>query len=170
MENNNDDNDDNDNNNDNNNKVKIHADYYTSTTEDKNLYAYALTVKITVSGIYDAEGNSDNAIFVFQRGVPKMNDKSTRDLFINIATPLDMQELPVNEPDLDNNIPFYRLDEVTLWFRCIDDMYKVREDIDNDIRKLVISYRFLNEDSYINNSTDNKDNEDMKPSWSKDYE
>lgn len=155
-------------NNDNDNKVKIHADYYTSTTEDKNLYAYALTVKIKkVSGIYDAEGNPDNAIFVFQRGVPKMNDRSTRDVFINIATPLDMQELPVNEPDLDNNIPFYRLDEVTLWFRCVDDMYKVREDIDNDIQKLVISYRFLNEDSYINNSTEN---EDIKPSWSKDYE
>jgi hypothetical protein len=163
MENNNDDNDDND-----NNKVKIHADYYTSTTEDKNLYAYALTVKITeVSGIYDADGNSDKAIFVFQRGVPKMTDKTIRDVFLNIATPLDMQELPIYEPDLDNDIPFYRLDEVTLWFRCVDDMYKVRDDIDNDIRKLVISYRFLNADSYINNSTEN---EGMKPSWSKDYE
>jgi hypothetical protein len=158
------------NNNDNNNdnKIKIRADYYTSTTEDKNLYAYALTVKITeVSGIYDADGNSDKAIFVFQRGVPKMTDKTTRDVFLNIATPLDMQELPAYEPDLDNDIPFYRLDEVTLWFRCVDDMYKVRDDIDNDIRKLVISYRFLNEDSYINNSTEN---EGMKPSWSKDYE
>ena len=163
---------DNINNTDNIEKVKIHADYYTSTTDDKNLYAYALTIKITkVSGIYDAEGNPDKAIFVFQRGVPKMNDKSIRDLFINIATPLDMQELPVDEPDLDNDIPFYRLDEVTLWFRCIDDLYKVREDIDNDIRKLVISYRFLNADSYINNSTDNTENtENLTPSWSKDYE
>lgn len=142
-------------------KPKIHINFYTSTTDDKNLYAYALKAEVTeVEGILDENGNPDPRIFIFQRGVGIMpNGSKTRDVFFGIATPLDMQEIPGDEPDLDNDLPFYRLNEVTLWFRCLSDLEQAKKDIDGDITALIKTYKYLDQ---IKNQTN--------PTWSKTYE
>lgn len=71
------------------------------------------------------EGCSPN-VFVFHRatcGKP-MEDGSPRDEFIGVADALDEDEIPVDEPDLERNVPYYRVKDVELLFRNSDLMYE----------------------------------------------
>lgn len=66
------------------------------------------------------------AVFVFHRatcGKP-MEDGSPRDEFIGVADALDEDEIPVDEPDLERNVPYYRVKDVELLFRNSDLMYE----------------------------------------------
>lgn len=72
-----------------------------------------------------AEGCSPY-VFVYQRataGAP-MEDGSPRDEFVCVADELDEDEIPVNEPDMARNVPYYRTDSVELLFRNPDMMYE----------------------------------------------
>lgn len=72
-----------------------------------------------------AEECSPN-VFVYRRstqGAP-MEDGSPRDEFICVADELDEDEIPVNEPDMARNVPYYRVDSVELLFRNPDLMYE----------------------------------------------
>ena len=65
-------------------------------------------------------------VFVYQRatrGAP-MEDGSPRDEFVCVADELDEDEIPVNEPDMERNVPYYRTDSVELLFRNPDMMYE----------------------------------------------
>lgn len=75
--------------------------------------------------VLSADGCSPN-VFVYQRatkGAP-MEDGSPRDEFICVADELDEDEIPVNEPDMARNVPYYRVDSVELLFRNADTMYE----------------------------------------------
>jgi hypothetical protein len=53
-----------------------------------------------------------------------MEDGSPRDEFICVADELDEDEIPVDAPDMDRNVPYYRVDSVELLFRNPDMMYE----------------------------------------------
>ena len=75
-------------------------------------------------------------VFVYQRataGAP-MEDGSPRDEFMCVADELDEDEIPVNEPDMARNVPYYRVDTVELLFRNADIMYE-------SVRALLASLR-----------------------------
>lgn len=70
-------------------------------------------------------------VFVYQRSVlgKPMEDGSPRDEFTCVADELDEDEIPVNEPDLNRNVPYYRTDSVELLFRNSDLMYECARSI-----------------------------------------
>lgn len=84
-------------------------------------------LKMTVT---KAEGCSPN-VFVYQRSVKgaPMEDGSPRDEFICVADELDEDEIPVNEPDIERHIPYYRVSEVELLFRNPDLMYECAREL-----------------------------------------
>lgn len=70
-------------------------------------------------------------VFVYQRsafGKP-MEDGSPRDEFVCVADELDEDEIPVNEPDMERNVPYYRASSVELLFRNSDMMYECARSI-----------------------------------------
>lgn len=67
----------------------------------------------------------------------------TVDRFIHVATPLDFDEVPEDEPDLSNDIPYYRTDDVVIWFRSLIDLNKTKLDFEDDINTLVRTYESL---------------------------
>lgn len=80
--------------------------------------------------VASAEGCSPN-VFVYQRatqGAP-MEDGSPRDEFVCVADELDEDEIPVGEPDMARNVPYYRVDSVELLFRNPDLMYETAREI-----------------------------------------
>jgi len=80
--------------------------------------------------VVSAEGCSPN-VFVYQRatkGAP-MEDGSPRDEFVCVADELDEDEIPVDEPDMERNVPYYRVGSVELLFRNPDLMYETARDL-----------------------------------------
>jgi len=75
--------------------------------------------------VLSADGCSPK-VFVYQRAVvgAPMEDGSPRDEFICVADELDEDEIPVDEPDMARNVPYYRVDSVELLFRNPDSMYE----------------------------------------------
>ena len=75
--------------------------------------------------VLSAEGCSPN-VFVYQRSVKgaPMENGSPRDEFVCVADELDEDEIPVGEPDMTRNVPYYRVDSVELLFRNPDLMYE----------------------------------------------
>ena len=66
------------------------------------------------------------------------------DTFIQIASPLEVDEVPENAPDLQNNMPYYRTDKVVLWFRNMEDLELAKNKIKDDLQTLVLTYKVLN--------------------------
>ena len=97
------------------------------------LQSYDLKVEITESTDMPKE------ILVFQRGVapaPGTGEGPT-DLFICIADPVDLEQYPVNTPDMEDEIPYYRASEATLRFRCMEDLEETYGFIQDDIAQLI---------------------------------
>lgn len=105
---------------------------YSTTVPEKHptMYAYALRAKVT-----KAE-NCTGHIFMFHRS-KENNEGNSVDEFIHIASPLDIEEVPENAPDLANGMPYYRTDEVTLWFRNAEDLELAKKQIAEDVSTLV---------------------------------
>jgi len=85
--------------------------------------------------VVGAQGCSPN-VFVYRRatrGAP-MEDGSPRDEFMCVADELDEDEIPVGEPDMERNVPYYRVDAVELLFRSRDMMYETARAIIGSIR------------------------------------
>lgn len=112
---------------------------YSTTTPEKHglIYAYALKVEIS-----EAIGIPDH-LFVFQRS-PENNEGDCVDTFIQIASPLELEEVPENAPDLQNSMPYYRSSEVTLWFRTMEDLELAKKKIEEDLQTLVLTYKTIN--------------------------
>jgi hypothetical protein len=107
----------------------------TTRNEDgRILQSYDLEIEVI-----NADGLAEE-IFVFQHGVAPARDgvvTQPRDLFISIADPVDMEEYPPNTPDLENEIPFYRLKSVLLRFRSRVELGETWGYIAEDIQGLV---------------------------------
>ena len=74
-------------------------------------------------------------VFVYQQstcGKP-MEDGSPRDEFVCVADELDEDEIPVNEPDMERNVPYYRVNSVELLFRNSDQMYECARSLVTDL-------------------------------------
>lgn len=80
--------------------------------------------------VLEAEGCSPY-VFVYRRAVrgAPMEDGSPRDEFMCVADALDEDEIPVKEPDMERNVPYYRDDELELLFRNPDMMYETARSI-----------------------------------------
>jgi hypothetical protein len=110
---------------------------YDITKPEARLQSFDLVITAT-----EAEDMS-SAVFVMHRGVHPVLLPGTgpSDVFQCVADPVDLEEMPLDEPDIENNMPYYRVSSVTLRFRSIDEMMDVRADIDDDIAGLVRSLR-----------------------------
>ena len=95
--------------------------------------SYALKVKVV-----EAEEMS-TAVFIFQR--PKTGPDGTRepDKLICVAVAVVMEDVPELNPDLADEMPYYRVDTVELVFRNLIDLANTDSDIKQDIADLVQS-------------------------------
>lgn len=112
---------------------------YSEITPDKHppIFAYALKVEICKATVL-----SDH-VFVFQRS-PENNEGEATDNFIQIASPLELEEVPEDAPDLQNGMPYYRSKSVLLWFRNMEDLELAKRKIDDDLQTLVLTYKTIN--------------------------
>ena len=82
-------------------------------------------------------------VFIFQRGVVPAHtlDADPADTFVCVADPVDLENVPADNPDIGDEMPYFRLGEVTLRFRNLEDLEEVQLLIDEDISGLVGSMR-----------------------------
>lgn len=122
----------------------IKATFKRSTIEHQAL-SYALKVTIVPD---NSEGlEYPHKLFIMQVSTPTMISGDTKDFFINVATPVDIEEIPEDSPDLSNDIPYYRTNEITLWFRCLEDLERTKNTIDADIAHFIKTYAVLNNEN-----------------------
>lgn len=125
--------------------MKIQLDASISSTDD-GLYIYALHMVASLpdSGKEDSTEATDTLdpnIFVFRRSTPTMDpfgntDKMVDDEFFNVATPVDMYDIPIGEPDIENGMPYFRDSKLDLWFRNLDDALRAKKEISADVASL----------------------------------
>jgi hypothetical protein len=86
-----------------------------------------------------------SAVFVFHSRFTDVDDArdALGDPFSHVATPADLEDFPEDEPDLENNMPFYRSDTLELDFRSIEVMEGVRDWIRQDLADLAASYNTM---------------------------
>ena len=78
-------------------------------------------------------------IFVFESGIApaRTPEEPASDYFVFIASPVDLEEIPVNTPESNGKNPFYRVEKITLRFRCMLDLEEAWEYIKQDIQGLI---------------------------------
>lgn len=102
------------------------------------LQSYDLQILVT------AATDMPKEIFVFQRGVAPATPAGLQppsDRFICIADPVDLEEFPVGAPALNAEMPYYRLDTVTLRFRSMTELEFTRDLIEDDVNRLVAALK-----------------------------
>ena len=124
--------------------MNLKVKFSTSTTGDQYL-GYAIKAEVV-----EAEGITPY-IFMYRAGVPELPTRKVTDVFTNVASPVDIEETPENEPDLFKKNPFYRRKSVTLWCRSADWVDELRDSISKDIAKLVETYKVLNDENHYEN-------------------
>lgn len=112
---------------------------YSHSSSNNTLFGYVLKVAVTNAVGMPAE------IFMFQRGAEPAPTAGAQpqDRFVCIADPVDLDEIPVSAPDLAEEIPYYRLAQVSLAFRCVEDRDETQALISADINKLVETMRLM---------------------------
>lgn len=130
--------------------MTIKLDTAISSTKD-GLYAYALQIDVVPANTGDSTDSTDSMdlpdpawdgkVFVFRRSVPTMNPygrthRWVDDEFFNVATPVDMYDIPPDEPDPAHGMPYYRDSKVTLWFRNLEDAIRAKKAIQEDVDSL----------------------------------
>ena len=120
---------------------------YTQSETKDGLYAYALHVE--AKPLLDNEDSSEDSsealdpeIFVFRRSTPTMNpfgptDRMVDDEFFNVATPVDMYDVPAKHPDIEHGMPYFRDSRLDLWFRNLEDLLRAKKEISEDVASLV---------------------------------
>ena len=108
---------------------------YNRSTSDESLYGFSLQVVVTAASGMPPE------VFIFQRGAAPapFPNASVVDYFVCIADPVDLQEIPAIAPDLNQEMPYYRLNSVTLVFRDTDELEFTQNQIKGDLQNLVKS-------------------------------
>lgn len=132
--------------------MKLQLNYKLSETKD-GLYAYALHIEVVQpedsNDSNDSNDAWDNNIFVFRRSTPTMNpygptDCVVDDEFFNVATPVDMYDIPAKFPDIEHGMPYYRDSKVELWFRNCEDASRAKREISEDVASLVKMWDNIN--------------------------
>lgn len=136
--------------------MEIQLDTSMSSTDD-GLYIYALHMEASLpdSGKEDSTGATstlDPNIFVFRRSTPTMDpfgttDKMVDDEFFNVATPVDMYDIPIGEPDIENGMPYFRDSKLDLWFRNLEDALRAKKEISADVASLARLWDNINNTS-----------------------
>lgn len=84
--------------------------------------------------------NMTDEVFVYQRKPILFGDQPYKDDFVNVASPADIADYPINSPvPGDNTRPFFRLSRVDLLFRHPDMLVDAMLGIANDLYELVNS-------------------------------
>ena len=90
-------------------------------------------------------------IFIMRRDVVPFNEINVTpdphpenpgiasDTFICLADPVDLEEIPVDVPDINNEMPYYRVAKVEFWFRTSILLEETYDLIAADVTKLVES-------------------------------
>jgi len=99
-----------------------------------NLQSYDLRVVI------ESAADMPEKIFVLQR-IPAPPGGEDEDRFQCIADPVDLEEIPEDSPDLSNDMPYFRVQEITLRFRSMETLEEVRQLIAEDLQALVNSLK-----------------------------
>lgn len=82
-------------------------------------------------------------IFVIQAGIPASPTPPGSplpepvDRFISVADPVDLEEYPVDAPDLANEIPYYRVKQIELQFRSLPELEETWEFLQQDVSGLL---------------------------------
>lgn len=125
--------------------MNLKVKFTTSTTGDQ-YHAYSIKAEVL-----EADGITPY-IFMYQAGVPELPGKNVVDTFTGVASPVDIEETPENEPDMSKRVPYYRRNSVVLWARSADWLEEIRNRLDSDIAGLVRDYRFLNDENEYRNT------------------
>lgn len=113
--------------------ISLIVDYSTNEMTE-NLFSYDLVVEVKAASDMPME------IFIFQRQVaPPDNPSLITDNFVCIADPVDLEEVPVNSPDIANEMPYYRMKKVVLRFRSMSELADALLLIKQDVARLVTS-------------------------------
>lgn len=73
--------------------------------------------RLRVEASDPSDSGSDPNVFIYQRNLPNPYNGEVVDVWLGIASPVDMAEYPVGEPDGITAYPFYRLDYVEIDLR-----------------------------------------------------
>ena len=68
------------------------------------------------------------------------------DLFEAIATPSQIEELPLNKPffsDTNEGVPFYRRNQLEVYFRSLDELNDFWEELKSQTNTLVKNYKVM---------------------------
>lgn len=120
--------------------MKLKVKFSTMTTHDQ-YFGYALKAEVV-----EAEG-IPAGIFVYHAGVPSLPAKDVTDTFSHVASPVDMEELPEEHPDMHNKTPFYRRSNAVLWVRSSEWLEQLKNHLDQDIALLARDYGYLNDEN-----------------------
>lgn len=118
---------------------------FRKSSESAGRLSYGLVVSVKSSSSIPPE------VFVFHRSAPQLAsglpwDGKVVETFQNVATPVDMHEVPAAGVAPVKS-PYARRDSVKLVFRCVDDMNRAAEDISSDIADLVDSWDNVGDDA-----------------------
>jgi len=114
---------------------------YEYTDPANNIQGYKLKATAVGTGM-------SSKVFVCQRRVPSATDSEYNELpdeFVSLADPVDLEQYPEDEPNLGDNIPYYRVDSITLVFRSAPELEEVRLLLDEDIQHLLTSLEAMDD-------------------------
>lgn len=78
----------------------------------------AARLKVVVTD-YDNTGADPN-VFLYNRRPPNPYDSSVSDLWLGIASVVEMADYPVGEPDVNTPYPFFRSNEIEVDFESLE--------------------------------------------------
>jgi len=99
---------------------------YTLSTQRNSRLAYLLKAEIIESEYLPQE------VFVYQA-----NASDDEAFFVAVADLLDIEETPINEVDLEDDNPFFRMNYVELYFRSLEELIDNKDIIDEYLSNLV---------------------------------
>ena len=104
-------------------------------TYDGDLQIYGMRVEVT-----NAIDISDK-IFVVQTGVRqaiRINPNTVpSNIFVKVANPLDMEEIPEDQPDLPEEMPYFRVNTIDLNFYDLTSLNETWDFIQEDVAGMV---------------------------------
>lgn len=95
----------------------------------------AFRLRVEVSDPCDA--GTDPHVFLFQRKPPNPYNDVVEDEWLGIASPVDMSEFPVGEPNETTAYPFFRLNYLEVDLRSVDVAHTVWKLIQEEVAVLI---------------------------------
>lgn len=90
-------------------------------------YQWAGAFRLRVEASDPTGSGADPNVFVYRRDPVNPYTGEANDTFFAVASPVDLAEYPVGDPDPDAQFPFFRLDYVELDFRAVSQAREVWE-------------------------------------------